>query len=227
MHYAEYKHRDPVLIREMVETFPFAGVMVNGLNGPSVALAPLTYRAGTTDAGAIEFHLALANDIIPSMSVGAPITVLVHGPGAGISPSWYDKSFPTTGSDRSQTAPTYNYLSLVLQGELQHMDDAALQDQIGTLVRAHEPASGWQLDELAPNLWADWRGLIRGFRFEISQFDLTAKISQGDSPGDRPGVAAGLRTRGLLDDPSMARLVEGYDGTPASLIQAIRSLRNK
>ncbi|MBN6152198.1 FMN-binding negative transcriptional regulator [Xanthomonas sp. AmX2] len=227
MHYGEYKHRDPSLIREIVETFPFAAVMVNGPLGPRVALAPLTYRTGETENGAIQFHLALINPITPSMTEGTLITVLVQGPGSGISPSWYDKSFPTAGSDRSQTAPTYNYLSLVLQGELRHMDDATLQAQIATLVLAHEPSSGWQLDELAPNLWSEWRRQIRGFHFEIGQFDLTAKISQGDSPGDRSGVAAGLRDRGLLDDQSMARIVERYDGTPESLKAAIRSLHVK
>lgn len=227
MHYAEYKHHDPALIEELVETFPFAAVMVNGAHGPAVGLAPLTYRDGRNPAGAIEFHLALANSITPLMAPGTPITVLVQGPGAGISPSWYESSFPAEGSDRSRTAPTYNYLSLVLQGQIQHMDDEALQAQIGSLVRAHEPARGWRLDELAPGLWAEWRGLIRGYRFDIDAFDLTAKISQGDSPGDKPAVAAGLRSRDLLDDRSMARIVERYDGTPLSLINAIRSLRVK
>ena len=227
MHYGEFKHRDPSLIREIVETFPFAAVMVNGPMGPQVALAPLTYRAGETENGAIQFHLALINPVTPSMAEGTPITVLVQGPGSGISPSWYDKSFPTAGSDRSLTAPTYNYLSLVLQGELRHMDDSELKAQIATLVLAHEPSGGWRLEELAPELWSKWLGQIRGFHFEISQFDLTAKISQGDSPGDLLGIACGLRNRGLLDDESMARIVERYDGTPESLKAAIRALHAK
>ncbi|MEZ0470069.1 FMN-binding negative transcriptional regulator [Luteimonas salinilitoris] len=225
MHYAEFKHHDPALIKVLVEAFPFSAIIVNGNSGPAVALAPLSYRKGSSPSGAIEFHLALANDITPLMEVDTPVTVLIQGPGAAISPSWYDASFPTSGSDRSRTAPTYNYLSLALQGTLQHMSDEALQLQIGDLVKAHEPSQGWRLSELAPDLWSQWRELIRGYRFEVSRFDLTAKISQGDSSGDTAGVTAGLRDRALLDDIAMARLVEHYDGSATSLIAAVNALR--
>lgn len=44
MHYAEYKHSDPALVREMVDSFPFATIIVNGLEGPVTAQAPITFR---------------------------------------------------------------------------------------------------------------------------------------------------------------------------------------
>ena len=58
MHYAEYKHSDPALVRKMVETFPLATIIVNGPNGPVTAQAPITFRQGDNAAGAVEFHLA-------------------------------------------------------------------------------------------------------------------------------------------------------------------------
>jgi len=58
MHYAEYKHSDPALVREMVETFPLATIIVNGPDGPVTAQAPITFRQGDNAAGAVEFHLA-------------------------------------------------------------------------------------------------------------------------------------------------------------------------
>ncbi len=138
MHYAEYKHSDPALVREMVETFPFATIMANGADGPAVAQAPITFRDGAAAAGAIEFHLARANPIAPLLAAGNPITVMVHGPGAHISPVWFTASFPELSSERSRTAPTYNYVSLVIGGRVEHKDDAALQVQIGDLVHANE-----------------------------------------------------------------------------------------
>ncbi|TLX56238.1 hypothetical protein DN824_17045 [Stutzerimonas nosocomialis] len=225
MHYAEYKQHDPSLVHEMVRTFPFATILVNGSNGPLVAQAPLTPRSGEGPAGAVEFHLALANPITGSLVPDAPATLLVQGPGAAVSPSWYTASFAGPTPDRSKTAPTYNYLSMVIRGRLSLMDDHALQDQIKDLVLANEPADGWRIEELAPHLWAGWRKAIRGYRLEVTEFDLTAKLSQGDSPGDKPGVVQGLRRRALQDDATMARLVEGYDGSAASLHALLNDLR--
>jgi transcriptional regulator len=226
MHYAEYKHSDPALVREMVETFPFATIIVNGPDGPVTAQAPITFRDGSGAAGAVEFHLAVANLITPLLAPGEPITVMVHGPGAHISPVWFTASFPVPSSERNRTAPTYNYVSLVMGGQVEHMDDHALQAQIKDLVFANEGPNGWRLDELAPELWRTWRGAIRLYRIEISRFDLTAKLSLGDVPEDRLGVVSGLRRRAIQDDHAMAMLVDGFAEGSASLTAGLRALRS-
>jgi transcriptional regulator len=226
MHYAEYKQHDPALVREVILTYPFSTIIVNGDEGPVTAQAPLTFREGQQPAGAIEFHLALANESTRSLTPGTSVTVLIQGPGAAISPSWFKASFPEKNSNRSRTAPTYNYVSLVLRGHLEHMEDPALQTQIKDLVLAHEPSDGWRVEELAPDLWETWRSLIQGYRMEITKFDLIAKLSHGDVLEDKPGVIAGLRTRALQDDHAIAALLAGYDGTPASLRAQLKSMRS-
>ncbi|WP_076070926.1 FMN-binding negative transcriptional regulator [Sphingomonas montana] len=225
MHYTEYKHSDPALVREMVETFPFATIIANGPDGPVTAQAPLTFRDGSGAAGAVEFHLAIANPITDRLASGEPITVMVHGPGAHVSPTWFSASFPTPTSERNRTAPTYNYVSLAMGGRVKHRDDQALQVQIGDLVFANEGPDGWRLDELAPELWDGWRGAIRLYRIEITRFDLTAKLSLGDVPEDRPGVVDGLRRRGIQDDQAMALLVDGFAAGSGSLTAGLRALR--
>lgn len=225
MHYAQYKHQDPSLVGEILKTFPFAAVLVNGIKGPAVALAPMTYRNGAAPAGAVEFHLAIANPVAKDLVRGVPVTIHVQGPRASISPAWYTASFPTRGSDRSKTAPTYNYVSLVLNGRLEHMDDEALQAQISTLVHEFEPVEGWRLDELAPDLWRGWRSAIQGYRMDIESFDITAKIDHGDTAGDQTGISAGLRGRSVLDDSVVARFVDGYDGSAGSLKALLREFR--
>ncbi|WP_017957234.1 FMN-binding negative transcriptional regulator [Rhizobium leguminosarum] len=226
MHYAEYKHTDPAVVRTLVDTFPFAAISVNGSKGPRIAHAPLTFRNGKAPVGALEFHLAKANPIAGDMNIGVPVTILVQGPGAAISPSWFTSSFPQPDSDRSRTAPTYNYVSLIMNGRLEFMDDLALQAQIKDLVVASEPDSGWRTEELAPDLWQGWRKLIQGYRLEIESFDLTVKLSHGDVPEDRSGVVAGLLERGVLADVSMAHLVGGYDGNSGSLPSLFRALKH-
>lgn len=225
MHYEEYKLKDPGLVSHMLRTFPFAAILVNTPDGPAVAQAPITFRESSAPAGALEFHLAKANPIAGHMLPDVPVTILVQGPGAHISPSWFSASYPTPDADRSRTAPTYNYLSLVIKGRLAYMDDQALQAQIQDLVRANEPDGGWQASELAPDLWEMWRKVIQGYRLEIDRFDLTAKFSEGDVPADRPGVIQGLRTRAVLGDLGVARILALYDGSPDSLQRALAALR--
>lgn len=224
-HYGEWKHKDPALVRDMVETFPFAMIMVNDEKSPAVAQAPLTFREGPAAAGAVEFHLATANPIYPLMVDGIDITISVQGPGAQVSPRWFTSSFKGDKPDRSRTAPTYNYLSLIIKGQLKLMDGAALQKQISDLVAVHERSDGWQMTELAPDLWQEWQALIQLYRIEVSQFDLTAKLSYGEVAEDRPGIVSGLRERSTLGDEAVARLLEDYDGTPESLQARIRSLQ--
>lgn len=226
MHYAEYKRSDPLLVKEVVETFPFATIMVNGPDGPIVAQAPITFRSGSAAAGAIEFHLATINRIAAFLAPGTPITVMVHGPGAHVSPTWFTETFADAGAKRDRTAPTYNYLSLVMSGRLELMDKSALQVQIADLVAANEGADGWRLEELAPDLWESWCGMIQLYRIEIASFDLTAKFSPGDTPGDRPGVVAGLKQRGIQDDHAMAILVERSNDSSQSLAGSLQILRS-
>lgn len=225
MHYAEYKHTDPALIQALTETFPFAAISINGADAPRIAHAPLTFRAGKAPAGAVEFHLAKANPIARDMKVGVPVSLLVQGPGAAISPSWFTSSFPQPDSDRSRTAPTYNYISLIMHGRLEFMGDHALQLQIKDLVSASEPKDGWRTEELATDLWEGWRKLIQGYRLEIASFDMTVKLSHGDVPEDSHGVVEGLRARNVLADENMAHLISGYDGTSKSLQSLLRALK--
>ena len=225
MHYAQYKHTDPALVKSMIATFPFAAVIVNGVNGPVIAQAPMTFREGPTAAGTLEFHLAKANPIADAMIEGAPITIFIRGPGAELSPSWFTSSLPGPNADRSRTAPTYNYLSIVINGRLELMDDRSLQKQIKDLVVASEPADGWRPEELAPDLWRDWRALIQGYRVKVDSFDLTAKLTPGDSTADKTGVVAGLKRRATLDDLTMARMVENYNGSPESLALALGTIK--
>ena len=72
MHYAEYKHTDPVLVHALVDVFPFAAISVNGTQGPRIAHAPFTFRNGKFPAGALEFHLAKANPIARDMKIANP-----------------------------------------------------------------------------------------------------------------------------------------------------------
>lgn len=140
MHYAEFKQDEPELLKTLIQTFPFAVIAINGALQPVLAQAPLTFREMGGQAGTVDFHLARANTITDRISDGTSVTILVNGPNAHISPSWYTGRFKDASADRSRAAPTWNYLSATLTGRLQILERCDLEAQIADLVRHHEPA---------------------------------------------------------------------------------------
>lgn len=222
MHYAHFKQTDPRVLKAILQAFPFATISTNAMEIPAVAHAPLTFREDNAN-GMVEFHLAKANSIITHLQNGTKLTIIINGPSAHISPSWYTARFSGNNPDRSNAAPTYNYINANLFGSVQMLDDIELTAQIKELVAANEPADGWKLEEIDHDIFNKWRNMIIGFRMPIESFDLTAKLSQEQNPVDKPGIIEGLRQRGKNSDIAMARIIERFDGTPESLIRALQT----
>ncbi len=220
MHYAHFKQYNPLLLKALIETFPFATIIANGIDSPVVAYAPLIFKQDGEN-GAVEFHLAQENPVSQYLTNGAKITIVLNGSSAHISPSWYTARFSGDNPDRSKTAPTYNYISTTLNGSVQIMDAQHLINQIKDLVKAHEPSDGWKIEEIDHDMFGKWCGLITGFRVNIESFDMTVKLSQEQTPEDKPGIIAGLKKRGMAGDMTMARLLEVFDGTAESLIRGL------
>ncbi|WP_197435496.1 FMN-binding negative transcriptional regulator [Agrobacterium vitis] len=225
MHYAEFKMPDAGLLQTLIERFPFAMIAINGVANPIVAQAPLTFRQVGTSSGALEFHLASQNPITKSVKNGTVATIVVNGPNAHISPSWYISSFCDASADRSRTAPTWNYLSATLIGRLRQPTRVELEEQIADMVAAHESADGWRFAEIDPRIFASWCDMLIGYRMDIVSFDLTAKLSQNQARDDKPGIASGLRLRAGMADNAVAVLIQGFDGTPASVQTALANLQ--
>lgn len=116
--------------------------------------------------------------------------------------------FPDADSDRSRTAPTWNYLNLTLHGRLSPLLDAQLASHLSDLVSQSEGDAGWRIAEIDQKFFAGLRDHIMGFCVEIESFDCVAKFSQDKSAADRSGVVAGLRRRGIGQDASVADLPE-------------------
>lgn len=224
MHYREFKQNDPQLAERLIRAFPFAVIAVNGEHGPAVAQAPLTFRPGSRGQDAVDFHLAKANSASKMMESSGTAAIVVNGPSAHVSPSWYTQSFAGKNPDRSRTAPTWDYVSLTIRGSITRLDDERLSDQIKTLVHDHEPVGGLRIEEIDPGLYKRWCEMLIGFRVEIESIDITTKLSQDHAP-DRPGVIDGLRHRGGFGDGELATLIEAMMDSPDSFASEIGSMR--
>ena len=219
-HYEKFRLRDPSVIARILAQWPFATLIANGPDWPVTAHAPLTLAEAQPAGGlgAVEFHLARANPAFPHLSRGTKAALVVLGPNAPVSPAWYRDRFPDPGSDRSRAAPTWNYLSLRLEGRLEPMPEAGLIRHIENLVAAHEGRDGWRIDEIAPDFFAGLRQHIQGFRLQIEAFDCIAKFSQDKGAKEAPHIVAGLRERGQGQDDAVANLVDSLKSSTLTRI---------
>jgi len=187
MHPNSYFRRpDRTLLATLLEEIGFGMVFAQTPDGPRVAHVALLYGGADT----VQFHLARGNALTRHLAQSGALA-LVNGPDAYVSPRWYDDS---------AQVPTWNYVSLELEGTVRRIDEAGLLAMITKLAKIHEDRiSGgqpWTMDKLPD---AHRRALIAGivgFELEIKAWRETFKLSQNKASSERERVAAGLEAQG-------------------------------
>lgn len=167
--------------------------------GPMVAHAPLTLHGER-----LRFHLARANPLHRHLD-GATMLASVAGPDGYISPNWYERP--------GNQVPTWNYVTIEIEGVARALPEAALLDQLDTLADVHEPRpKPWTRAKADPKAITAMLRAIEGFELEVTAIRGTTKLSQNKAPVDRAGVIAGLRTRG---EHALASAMEALQPPPA------------
>lgn len=132
-------------------------------------------------------HWSRAN---PQWKHGGQALVIVHGPHAYISPTWY--------TDPDQRVPTWNYAVAHLRGPLEVFHEAdRLQPLVADLAAKYEQGIGspWRFPESAPGELADLRGIV-GFDIAVERIDIKCKMNQNHPAANVDGAIAGLRQQG-------------------------------
>jgi transcriptional regulator len=136
----------------------------------------------------LEGHIARAN---PHHQSGAgPALVIVPGPEAYVSPSFYPSK-----AENARVVPTWNYESAHAIGALTWIEDRDwLRENVRALVDRHESgrAEPWSLND-APTEYVEklLRGIV-GVSVAVERIEAKQKLSQNKSAADREGVIAGL-----------------------------------
>ena len=155
-------------------------------DGPRVAHIPFVFL----DEDRIGFHVARGNGIARGLA-GTEALFVVNGPDAYISPDWYELS---------DQVPTWNYLTLEMQGTVTKMDRETLIAQADALSLQHEtrlaPKPVWTREKMADGLFEKMLGGIFGFEMRVTAMRGTAKLGQNKTPEARAKVADALDTRG-------------------------------
>jgi transcriptional regulator len=191
-----FRSEDRALLERLIDEVGFGMVFLTTPDGPRVAHTPLLL-AGT---GAVRFHLSRGNTLTRWLD-GATALVTVNGPDAYVSPRWY--------ADRA-TVPTWDYVTLELEGQVRKMDDDSTDALLYALIEKHEGRLGgeqWRADETPPELWRQLLRGIVGFELEVLAWRPTLKLSQKKSPAEREAIAAGHEAAGYTALAHLMRTV--------------------
>jgi transcriptional regulator len=149
-------------------------------------LPVLYHRDG--DSVRLRGHWARPN---PQARHAGPATVVVHGPHAYVSPSWYPDK------EAEARVPTWNYAVAHLAGTLETFDDeASLAALVDDLSHQHEARVGreWRFEYGRDDHRIQLRGII-GFRFHVDTASLKFKLNQNHPVANRLAVAEQLETQ--------------------------------
>jgi transcriptional regulator len=189
---------DEDAIRAMVAAPQTAWLVTVADDGfPTATLLPIMWQDDVVIA-----HMAKANSQWRSITDGSPALLIVGGPDAYISPSWY-----AAKAEHGKVVPTWNYSAVHLTGTVRvHEDSAWLRHAVTELTDTHESSHDdpWQVTD-APETYieAQLNGIV-GVEFTVTRVEGKAKFSQNRSEADQRGVISGLRAERLAARDSTA-----------------------
>ncbi|WP_411375796.1 FMN-binding negative transcriptional regulator [Arthrobacter sp. MPF02] len=173
---------------------PGAANLVTMTGGGLLAtLLPLVFEPSVGEHGALHGHLARNNPQALAPMQGEALVIL-QGPDAYISPSWYPSK-----AEHGRVVPTWNYTTAHVYGGLRIHDDAGwLARHVRRLTRLHEDGREhpWSVDDAPDRFIAGQLRAIVGVELVISRIEAKEKLSQNRSAADAAGVVAGLRASG-------------------------------
>ena len=182
----QFRWEDRDAMRAFAAEIGFGMLFAATPDGPRVAHVPLVFL----DDDRIGFHVARGNGIARGLA-GTEALFVVNGPDAYISPDWYEID---------DQVPTWNYLTVEMQGKVGCMDRETLIGQADALSALHEarlaPKPPWTRSKMKDGLFDKMLGAIIGFEMRVAAWRGTMKLGQNKSPEARARVADALDARG-------------------------------
>jgi len=174
-------------VRAMVAGIGSAQLVTVGQDGyPLATLLPVVWEGDTVIA-----HMARANPHWTEIGDGSPVLLVVAGPQAYISPSWY-----ASKTEHGRVVPTWNYSAVQIAGRATIRQDSdwlrAVVDDLVERHEAHREVPWSTLDAPEKYISGQLRAIV-GIEIAVERVEGKAKLSQNRSAADRQGVVEGLR----------------------------------
>lgn len=139
-------------------------------------------------------HFARANPHWEQIAPHSPTLLVVGGPHAYISPTWY----PSKEAD-GRVVPTWNYSSVHICGEaVIHDDEKWVREAVTKLTQLHEGGRdpSWRVTDAPLDFVSQRLGGIVGVEILIRSVEGKAKLSQNRPHSDQVSVIAALKGEG-------------------------------
>jgi transcriptional regulator len=192
---------DEAEIRRMVAAARTAWLVTSDRDGlPRATFLPVIWRDGTVIA-----HMAVANPHWRDIEPGRPVLLIVTGPEAYVSPSWYPSK-----DEHGRVVPTWNYTAVQLRGTaVVHRDRDWLRHAVTDLTDTHERDRDdrWHVTDAPAEYVEGQLGGIVGIEITVTEVTGKAKLSQNRSEADRRGVIEALRNGSEPDGTELADLM--------------------
>ena len=151
---------------------------------------------GSGPYGALQGHLARANDQLWTSDLEVDALAIFAGPDAYVSPTYY----PSKASD-GRVVPTWNYVVVHVTGRLMvHDDPAWTTDLVRRLTEQHEAGrpEPWSIADAPGDHVARLVRAVVGFEMVVTGIEGKRKLSQNVG-ADAVGVHAGLSAGGVRE----------------------------
>ena len=186
------------LLDTLALEYPFATLITMSEGEPFVSHVPVSYRRDELGI-TVQGHWSRAN---PQWRHGGQAKLILQGPHAYISPSWYPDK------ETAARVPTWNYAVAHLSGPLEIVEDeAGLAAIVSALTDRHEDRIGsdWRFEFGRKELRSQLRGIV-GFTMKPEHVELKFKLSQNHPDANIRG-AAGHLSHGGDFGPAVAGLM--------------------
>lgn len=190
---------DPAALDALVERDAFA-TLVSVVDGiPFATHLPVLY---SRDGDGVRFrgHWARANPQWRGIASQTAL-LIVHGPHAYISPTWYEQP--------QQSVPTWNYAAAHVHGAVTLVESPdALAALVGELSARYESRLGshWRFPDSAPGTAREIAGIV-GFELTAQRVTIKHKLNQHHPATNVKGAIEGLRRVGDAGSADVANMM--------------------
>ena len=182
-------------IHDFIDEFGFAVLVSDPLLGSHL---PFLLNRDEGEHGVLYAHCAKANPHWKAID-GQQVMVILNGPHAYISPTWYAKS---------PAVPTWNYAAVHAYGVASLLDDNQTVDVVQQLVKQYEPSLMENKAVLADDNVDKLLNAIVGFKITLNLLEGQLKLGQHRKVDDQTGVYEALSTSPNNDAQALARYMK-------------------
>ncbi len=203
-----FAQEDVSVMRAYLVENPFAALVINTVDGPSVDHLPLEFDPASGSSGRLVGHIARSNPLWREFesSRGLAVFSAHHG---YVSPDWY-----VSKAADPRVVPTWNYAAVHVSGTLRFFQDAdRIKELLVQLTDRFESArpTPWRMNDAPAEFVERLVGGVVGVELQIDRMQGKWKLSQNRPQEDRDGVMAGLRREGGGNGAALADLMAMQD----------------